>query len=515
MAYVNFIELYDTIDEALTERTSPQIDFYAVRGIHLLPNNTYPYVQTTNNPQGIELEDWTAFIVNAWDGSETDVSSYFMVEDTFNDENGLPQFTWSLTNIPFDFGNRMVYLKVNQLVGDTFYSNLFQLTNNNSERTTRIDYKNSDNDLMQSIQLKMWYWQTLKNQDVKTYYEVSTKNTVTNVIKSQKYERWITEVISNSLYLKLTDVFEYKFIYVNLLRCNLFDNLEVSEHGGKQNFAQNVLKLAFKSSDVYDPTFVAPTPLFPTITLSSVVTNGISAIYTFSYANFTPDFVTLETSQDQVTWSNDNKANTSPQSIPFTGTGTWYFRISTPNAISNIIQLDLGSDVVANNDSFNVVKGASIDINPLFNDVLVGTTTITNVTVPTNGTAVIINGGLGIRYTHNDSATTTDSFDYTISNGITSDTATINATITEDVYSSFELLFDPTVTKEEACSLSFELTETVYISGAIANPSIGDIVYDDSSLVSPFVGENLWYQITGGKSIKINDFGVIVDIHIC
>lgn len=70
MAVVNFIEFFPTLSEAMTERTSPQIDLYEVRGIQLLPNNTYPYIQTTNVSGGINLEDWTAYIVNTWDNSE-------------------------------------------------------------------------------------------------------------------------------------------------------------------------------------------------------------------------------------------------------------------------------------------------------------------------------------------------------------------------------------------------------------------------------------------------------------
>lgn len=518
MAIVNFIDFYSTLAEALTERTSPQIDFYEVRGIQLLPNNAYPYVQTTNVSGGIELEDWTAVIVNTWDSSETDVTAYFSVTNIFNDTDGFPQFDWSLTNVPYDFGGRMVYLKVDQLIGETFYSNMFQLTDNNSDRTTRLDYRNTATATMQSIQLKMWFWQYLKNQEVTTYYETSTKNTVSNVIKSQLYERWITEVMSTSLYIKISNVFEQKFVYVNLVRSNLFDNIEVKEHSGKQNFAQNILKLAFNSTDTYNPLAVSPLPPVPdvpTITLSSVVANGLSAFYTFSYADFVPTYLVFEYSDDEATWTTQPLGVTSPQFVTFNGTGVWYFRITHPEAISNTIMLDLGDAVVAVNDARQVIKGGTIDISVLVNDTLVGTTTITAVTAPINGTAVAINGNTQIRYTHDDSVTTFDTFDYTIGNGISSDTATVNMTITAISGTSQSFLTSTTgqAQSENACVIALDTTR--YYNGTGSAPDMSDTIYTDSALTTTFNGQNKWYPMAGGIVIKINSSGLVTDTALC
>jgi hypothetical protein len=516
MAVVNFIEFFSTLSEAMTERTSPQIDLYEVRGVQLLPNNTYPYIQTTNVSGGINLEDWDAFIVNTWDDSETDVTAYFAVDSVFVDADGFNQFNWSLTNVPFDFGSKMVYLKVSQLIGETFYSNMFQLTQTKSVRTTRIDYRNTATATMQSIQLKMWYWQDLKNQEATTYYETSTKNTVSVVVKSQLYERWITEPMSNSLFIKLSNVFEKKYVYLNLVRYNLFEGFEIKEHSGKQNFAQNIMKLAFNSSDTYDPLNpTVVTPLYPQIVLTDVVANGIEAIYTFTYADFAPTYFTYQTSQDQITWSSNNAGVTSPESITFNGTGTWYFRMSHPEAISNIITLELGGIVEAVNDNVNVVKGATKDVNVLFNDTLVGTTTITAVTVPTNGTATIIDAGTKVRYVHNDTATTSDSFDYTIGNGITSDTATVNVTIILSGVSSTGFAISTSGNANAETSCGFLLDTTRYHNGTNAQPTLGDFVYTDSSMLTAFNGANKYYPISNGRAIKINSSGQVTDLYIC
>jgi hypothetical protein len=48
------------------------------------------------------------------------------VDSITNDLDILPQLYWSLTNVPIDFGYRLVYLEINQLVErQTFYSSPF------------------------------------------------------------------------------------------------------------------------------------------------------------------------------------------------------------------------------------------------------------------------------------------------------------------------------------------------------------------------------------------------------
>lgn len=481
-----------------------------------MPNQTNPYRQTTNVNGGIELEDWEAHVVDLCTGEETDITAYFTVDSVFTDANGDAQFKWSITNIPNDFGYSLVYLKVSQLVGETFYSNPFQITANESDNVSRFDYRNDASDVMQSIGIKIWYWQNLKTQEINSYYETSTRNTVTALVKSQKYQRWITDWISVDLLIKISEIFEQKYVYLDLVRAYLFEAIEPPEHTAEENFAENILKIAFNSSDVYDPLYVPPAvDNFPSITLDSVVTNGVSAIYTFSYANFTPTYLVFEYSDDQVTWTSENKGVTTPQSVAFNGTGTWYFRISHPEAISNVIQLDLGDAVVAIDDSLSVQKGATIDISVLFNDTLVGDTVITAVSTPTNGTAIIIESGTKIQYTHNDSSTTFDSFTYTIDNGITSDTATVSLIVygTTKIPKSFLTSLFGNNSRPQSCLL--ELNGTRYFTGNGTIPQLGDDIYTDASATTSFNGEDRWYPIGEGKTIKIATSGEVLDVALC
>lgn len=520
MANVNFIELYTNKLDALSVRTSPIIDqnLAEYRGVQLLPNNELPYVQTTLTSEETNIDDWVAYVVELCnETNETDITAYFHVEQAFNDTNGVAQLDWSLTNVPFDFGYKLIYLRVEQAFGETFYSTPFMITAHESEKTCRIDYRNRSIDTMQSTQLPMYFWQNLKQTELNSYYEVTTRNTKTSLVKSQKYERWITKfVIENDLMIKIDDAFENKFVYIDLIRCNLFEANEIKEFEATENFSQNILKLAFNRGDVYDPLYVEPvTPvLTPTITLNSVITNGINALYNFTLANFNPSFLTFQTSQNQVNWNSANGAITSPFSLLFNDTGVWYFRIITAEAISNVIELDLTQDVEANNDIITVGVGEIIEISPLFNDVLVGETLITSVTTPSEGTAEIIEGGTKIRYTHTGLSSGIDAFQYTIGNGISTDTATVKVGI-EEMGLPFNIsFFGDNEGTQLMCGVSPE--DEKYLDAYTEGyPALFDIVYDNSTRTQLFNGGDLWYSVDGGRLIRVNNQGEIYDVYFC
>lgn len=441
MADVNFIEF--STEAYFIERPSIFIEHYKLRGIHLLPNNSLPYIQVTNVKGGIELEDWTCLVVTQC-GNETDITNYFKVESIFTDYNGDNQFVWSIKNVPYDFGYDLVHLKVIQTIGETFYSNWFMFTDYESEQTCRIDYKNYNSDYMQSIQLPIAFKQEFSPIEIETYYETSTKRTVINTVKEQHYESWLTQTISNDLLLKIIKVFTYKFTYVNLLRCNLFEAIEQKEYEAAENFAQNTIKITFDKSDIYDPILEdipVVEPLFPTINLSNVVLNGATATYYFDYANFNPKSFVFEYSIDDEFNDFEDQSFSltrniiSPQSLPFNETGVWYFRITHPQAVSNVIELNIGSSVIANDDTVVANVGSNVFIDVLNNDDILPNTVITNITTPNSGTATIIDNGTRILYTPIGNVAS-DTFNYTISNGLTSDTATVTVLYNYEEFSA-------------------------------------------------------------------------------
>lgn len=233
-----FINLFRTTNEAFYFKNSQINTQFIFKGVQLLPNNTAKYIQVTQTPYGIDLEDWQVNIVDLCRGTKTDVTDYFFVDSLTNDVDGSPQLFWSLTNVPFDFGYRLIYLEINQSIGETFYSSPFMLTNIENEKTTQFHYKDSKDDVYQSIGLQTWFDEEDKKTELTTYYEVSTKNTVSQAIKTSKLEKFRTELMPKSVLIGLSYLLESPVLYVNYVRCSLFEALDLPEKTAQENFIE-------------------------------------------------------------------------------------------------------------------------------------------------------------------------------------------------------------------------------------------------------------------------------------
>ena len=244
------IELFRSLTEAMSEIGSPQTTQFINRGIHLLPNNESKYVQQTNTEYGISLEDWTVWIVDC-KGVKVEVTAYFMVEKLVNANDGTPQIVWSLLNVPFDFGWKMVYLEINQNFGETFYSNRFMLTDINKDKTVQLHYKREKNDDFLSIGTTMSYSDEDKKTELKTYYEISTKITTSYGVKVNKYDIYETELMQKSLLVKLSDIFEYPYCYLNGVRHYLFEAIDIPRKKGLENFAKAEIHLSKNINDIF------------------------------------------------------------------------------------------------------------------------------------------------------------------------------------------------------------------------------------------------------------------------
>lgn len=244
------IQLFRTKDEAFSEIGSPYTTQFINRGIHLLPNNEAKYVQETSVSEGISLEDWTVYIVDC-KGQKINITSFFAVEKLTNASDGTPQIVWSLLDVPFDFGWNLVYLEINQNLGETFYSNRFMLTDINKDKTVQLHYKQEKNDDFLSVGVTMWYDDEGKNTELKTYYEISTKITTTYGVKVNKFDIYQTGLIQKSLLVKLSDIFEYPYCYLNGVRHYLFEAISIPAKKGSENYAQTEIKLSKNVNDKF------------------------------------------------------------------------------------------------------------------------------------------------------------------------------------------------------------------------------------------------------------------------
>jgi len=246
-----FINLFRTTAEAFYFKNSQINTQFIFKGVQLLPNNTAKYIQVTQTPNGIDLEDWTVWAVDLCKGTRTNLTSYFFVDSLTNDLDGSPQLYWSLTDVPFDFGYRLIYLEINQAIGESFYSTPFLLTDIESEKVSQFHYRDNKDDVYQSIGIQTWFLDEDKKTELTTYYEVSTRNTVSQAIKTSKIEKFRTELMPKSVLILLTYLLESPIVYVNYIRCSLFEAIDLPEKTAQENFIES----AFTVSPNYNDNF--------------------------------------------------------------------------------------------------------------------------------------------------------------------------------------------------------------------------------------------------------------------
>lgn len=224
-------------------------------GIQLIPNNPNKYVQVTNTPTGIHLEDWIVKVISMCGEELGDISTSFLVEDVqVNSDNGDSQILWSLKNIPIDFGFDLIYLKISQALGETFYSQPFKITAIESEKVCQINYKYREFDEIQSIGFCAWFSEEDLLQDLTTYYEISTQSWVSASIDQGKIEIWRTQKMPKSILMQLKNILGLPYVYINGVRASLKEAPEIPRKVSRENFAE----MSFIINFHYDDVFVQP-----------------------------------------------------------------------------------------------------------------------------------------------------------------------------------------------------------------------------------------------------------------
>lgn len=258
---LDFIKIYETLEEAYFIKKSPHDTIISRTEIQLLPNNPSPYIQRTSNPNSVEIEDWNCYLVHACSGSKEDITAYFEVDYVFFDDNGTNQIQWRLTNLPTDYNRDYVYLEIDQGVGgQTYYSTPFLLTNSGSEFTSRFDYGCELNKDVQSIQLNIYFRQDFIDTELATYNEISTNTTVTTTTQSSEYQKFVTGVFSIDRLILFSKIFSEIYTFCNLQRVNLYNPIEIPEVNGNVNSViQSPILLSFESL-IYDPFHIEPEP---------------------------------------------------------------------------------------------------------------------------------------------------------------------------------------------------------------------------------------------------------------
>jgi hypothetical protein len=321
------------------------------------------------------------------------------------------------------------------------------LTNNDSEKVTQIYYKTKVKESFQSISAKFWFRQNQKESELKQYYEISTSSTVTQSIKRKSIKKYVTELIDIDTLIKLSDVLESKFMYLDSYRSYLYESVKIPELTNQENFGTTMIHISQNTNDVidYDALFYEEPSILPIAVNDTftVAKTGITNLKVLANDNLgvPPTDITYIV-QTGITTGTLSIA-TDKQSINFTPNGTiatgqtFVYTIddSNGNMSQATVTLNVQNAVVpltAVNDTVTLNNAGIQTISVLSNDSL-GTlpTNITSVvtTSLTIGAVAITAGGQSLTFTPNGTIASGQTMTYTItdSTGATS-TATITIT---------------------------------------------------------------------------------------
>jgi hypothetical protein len=522
------INLYRTKEEALSFKDSQLNSFYNFNGIHLLPNNLTPYIQVTNTPDGINLEDWTVYGVDVYSGQKTTITGSFMVEYLTNSMNGDPQFIWSLTNVPIDFGYGLIYLEIQQIIGETFYSTPFLLTNYNKEKTSQFHYKQKRTDKYQSIGMQSWFRQPNQMITLTNYYETSNQKTVTSAITKNTTEIHVTEVMSINQLIRLVDIISSPYVYLEGIRSSLYTAPEIPKVKGDENFGTLTFEVTLNENDKYKgdeiiPVITLPLAVNDNYTVSNTGNSTLYVLYNdelgmpqtlityLTQTNITTGSLTVSTDGQSIIFT-PNGTTTTGQTFNYTITDS---NGNTSTATVTLIVNALPNQLLAVNDNYSLVSLGVQTMLVLGNDLL-GTTPTNIISINqssvTTGVITISGNGQNLIFTPNGGVTASESFTYTIQDStMATSAATVIISVTASAY-VYELT-SPNSNSENACAFDIPIY-TVYQSSPDLNTSLP--FYTNPELTILFVGVNQFYKVISlPLSIRLNSVGMITGTHDC
>lgn len=290
------INLYNTKAEALYFKDSQRNSFYEFGGIQLIPNNTY-----TQKVTNVELGNgYEISVLRVADDSVVGnllysldelqnpntiyaaSSSLYAASTAIRTDSFSNSIFYVSINPTQDFGNDLIYLmlkgnpistsifddfKTRVLAdGGTFeaqeqlqafllslmdagdftyyYSNPFYITALDEDRVTKFTYKDLTSNYYESIGLKCWFRQKSRQSELTTYYESSTKNTVTQAIKTHNLEMYESEFMSIDDLILTAQILENPYLYIGSKRYSLFEAVKIPELTQQENFGKIKFTLA-------------------------------------------------------------------------------------------------------------------------------------------------------------------------------------------------------------------------------------------------------------------------------
>ena len=220
--------------------------------MQLLPNQVDPYVLYFGYPF-FNLE--SIYIINIYgerivlyeDYSGGTVEYVSLAGFTYDDYNSVV--------LEFNFVSQFV--PVERL---TRYSDPLKISSYKPCKTTRVNFKCNDTDIMQSIQFPFYYVQDKRNTELESAYQISTKNTMTYATSNSKYSVYKSQFMSIDAINKLNDALISPWVYFNKKRMNLFEAIEIPDVQAEERFGETTILMSkyigINDEDLTDEIFV-------------------------------------------------------------------------------------------------------------------------------------------------------------------------------------------------------------------------------------------------------------------
>lgn len=153
----------------------------------------------------------------------------------------------SLKNIQYDDNNPIVLriiLKNNLNVKKTLYSDPLKISSKNACKTTRINFKCLETDIMQSIQVPIYYVQDKRSTELENYYNIGNKTSISYATSNAKYKVYKSNFMSIDAINKLNDALILPFVYFNYKRVTLFEAIEVPDMQADERFGETIINVS-------------------------------------------------------------------------------------------------------------------------------------------------------------------------------------------------------------------------------------------------------------------------------
>lgn len=250
MVDYSFIRLKDNLSKALNvgnpNVTDNSFNFY--ESIHLIPNEFY--CQITNLDSGITFAGDYRAVVTTKCGVEIEEITNQVAIYEIDDQRGLNQIAFEFY-FKNDYGLEPILLCIEHTESNQkFYSNPFVCTETLKEQTSFFMYRSygyfngisyDKFDGYQAIRLNLFYDYPENKTEVGEYYQITSKNTISNRALYKQSYKYKSVEINPFAYERANIMLIHDVIYVDSVRITNKPQLVSEERLGDTNVFQSIM----------------------------------------------------------------------------------------------------------------------------------------------------------------------------------------------------------------------------------------------------------------------------------